>query len=324
MSPVKKIKKPIEKELKLFDDFFKKEMKSSATLLDIITKYILKQKGKQMRPMLVFLAAKLAGEVTQSTYSAAVLIELMHTATLVHDDVVDVAYKRRGFFSINALWKNKVAVLVGDYFLAKGLIHAVNNKEFSTLEICSDAVKEMSEGELLQIKKSRMLDIDEDTYYHIIRQKTAALIVAAMKSGASSATTDNVMIDKLSQLGEHIGMAFQIKDDLFDYQNDAIIGKPTGNDIKEQKLTLPIIYVLSKSTSKEKAHILKIVKKYNTDKVKVAELISYVKDKGGIEYTEKVMHKHKDRALEIINSFPESHTQEALKELILYVTTRKK
>ena len=321
LSIVKKIIKP---ELDHFDSFFRNEIKSQAYLLDIITKYILRTKGKQMRPMLVFLSAKLNGDVCQSTFSGAFLIELMHTATLVHDDVVDDSLMRRRFFSINALWKNKVAVLIGDYFLAKGLLHAVKHKEFKLLEIVSDAVREMSEGELLQIEKARLLDITEEIYYEIIRKKTATLISAAMLVGASSVTEDKKKQDAMKQIGELIGLAFQIKDDIFDYEHSGLVGKPAGNDIKEQKLTLPIIHVLKKAPADEKKWILSIVKKHNTNAKKVKELVDYVKNKGGVDYAILKMNELRDKAIEHLSIYHDSKVKDAMKELILYVTERDK
>jgi octaprenyl-diphosphate synthase len=324
MSSVDKIKAPIASEMKTFEKEFRSTMKTKVPLLNIITNYILRRNGKQMRPMFVFLSAKLNGEINYSTYSAASLIELMHTATLIHDDVVDEAYQRRGFFSINALWKNKIAVLVGDYLLSRGLLLAVNNKEFKLLEIVSEAVKEMSEGELLQIEKSKKLDITEEVYFDIIRKKTATLIAACAASGASSVNAEDEKIEKMKLFGEHIGIAFQIKDDLFDYQKTATIGKPTGNDIKEKKLTLPLIYTLQNSSKSEINWALKIIKKHNNDKTKVDELIKFVNNQGGIAYTEKVMYEYRDKALKVLEEFPDNEARASLKEFVLYTTSRKK
>jgi octaprenyl-diphosphate synthase len=325
MQSVDQIKKSISNELQEFETFFKTEIKSQAYLLNTITKYILKTKGKQMRPMLVFLSAKLHGNISKSTYSAAFLIELMHTATLIHDDVVDDSMTRRGLFSVNALWKNKIAVLVGDFFLSKGLLHAVREKEFTLLEIVSDAVKEMSEGELIQMEKARMLNITEDIYFEIIEKKTASLIAAAMLAGARSVSDDeNSDLLKIKKIGILIGLAFQIKDDIFDYEQVSLIGKPTGNDIKERKITLPLLHVISKSNSEEKKWIYSILKKHNTDTQKVKSLIDFVKTNGGIEYSIDKMNSLKGEALTLLHSYPESDAREAFESLIQYITDRKK
>jgi octaprenyl-diphosphate synthase len=324
MHSVEKIKKSISNELREFDMFFKTEIKSQAYLLDTITKYILKTKGKQMRPMLVFLSAKLHGEVSKSTYSAAFLIELMHTATLIHDDVVDDSMTRRGLFSVNALWKNKIAVLVGDFFLSKGLLHAIREKEFALLEIVSDAVKEMSEGELIQMEKARMLNITEAIYFDIIEKKTASLIAAAMLAGAKSVSDNTVDLQKIKKIGILIGLAFQIKDDIFDYEHVNLIGKPTGNDIKERKITLPLLYVMSRASGEEKKWILSILKKHNTDAAKVKTLINYVKTNGGIDYSISKMNSLKDEALTILQSYPTSDARDAFESLIHYITERNK
>ena len=280
------IKGPIEQELKTFESFFRDSMRSDVPLLDRITYYIVQRKGKQMRPMFVFLCAKLCGESGESTYSAASLIELLHTATLVHDDIVDDAYERRGFFSVNALWKNKIAVLVGDYMFTQGLSMAVKNKEFRLLEIVSSALNEIVEGELLQIQKARRLDIDEAVYYDIIRRKTASLIAAACSAGAASATQDEEKIEKVRLFGEKIGIAFQIRDDLFDFGTDDV-GKPLGIDIKEKKMTLPLIYALGQATTKDKKHVLRLIKKYSDQKDKVKEVIEFVHRSGGLDYARR-------------------------------------
>jgi len=325
MASVKSIKAPIATEMSLFEDKFKEVMKGSAPLLDKITHYIVKRKGKQMRPMFVFLAANLCGGVTERTYRAASLIEMIHTATLVHDDVVDDANKRRGFFSINALWKNKIAVLVGDFLLSKGLQLASQNKDYDFLEIISEATKEMSEGELLQIEKARRLDIKEEVYFEIIRQKTATLIAACCASGASSAGGSVEDVKKLKLLGEKIGVAFQIKDDLFDYESSvSLIGKPVGIDIKERKMTLPLIYALNNSTKKEKRWMISVVKNHNENQKKVTELIEKVKASGGIEYTKKKMYEIREEAIQMINQYPESTSRQSLIDLILYTTEREK
>lgn len=325
MSDLSKIKEPILAELKDFNRFFSNEISSTTSVLNIITKYILKQKGKQLRPILVFLAAKLVGEINKSTKSAALLIELMHTATLIHDDVVDIAYKRRSYFSLNALWKNKIAVLIGDYFLAKGLLHAVNNKEFELLEVVSEAVREMSEGELLQIEKARMLNIDRESYFEIITKKTAVLISSALEAGACSAGASVEQRAKLKELGIYIGIAFQIKDDIFDYEGvSGIIGKPTGNDIKEQKITLPLIYILEQASDTERNNILRTVKKHHNDPEKVKWLVKKVISEGGIKHATEVMIDYRNKALNILNDFKEQSCYESMKQLLNYITERKK
>lgn len=324
MSNIKKVKALIEPEMKEFEKFFKETVKTKVPLLDIIMNYIIRSKGKQMRPMFVFLTAKLFGNINQSTYTAATLIELMHTATLVHDDVVDDADKRRGFFSINALWKSKIAVLTGDYLLSKGLLIAIKNKEFELLEIVSEAVKEMAEGELIQIEKSRKLDITEETYFDIIYKKTATLIASCMAAGAKSANASDEDALKLKEFGKYAGIAFQIKDDLFDYQKTNLTGKPSGNDIQEKKMTLPLIYALNNTSRFEKNRILKIIQKHNTNKQKVAEVIEFVKENGGIKYTEQKMHEYKNKATEILLKFPSSASKDALIYMLEYVIKRKK
>lgn len=322
-SSLKIIKSPIQKELKEFDPYFKNAMRTKVRLLDIINHYIIKRKGKEMRPILVFLAAKLCGETSQSTFTAATLTQLLHTATLVHDDVVDEAYERRGFFSINALWKSKVAVLVGDFLLSKGLLIALDNDEFDQLKVVSESVKEMSEGELLQIEKSKKLDITEEVYFDIIYKKTASLIAACTQLGALSVNADTETQEKMKQFGANLGIAFQIKDDLFDYDKQAAIGKPTGNDIKEKKLTLPLISVLRDCSPKERRWVLKSLKKHNKNKERVQELIAFVKEKGGIEYTRKKMLEYKAKAEAIIMTFPESEIRTAMCALVDYTIDRK-
>ncbi len=317
------IKGPIENELKTFEKHFRDSMKSDVPLLDKITYYIVQRKGKQVRPMFVFLSARLCGESGESTYIAASLVELLHTATLVHDDVVDDSFQRRGFFSINALWKNKIAVLVGDYFLSQGLLLALKNKEFRLLEIVSEAVKSMSEGELLQIQKARRLDIDEAVYYDIIRQKTASLIAAACSAGAASTTDDDELIEKMRLFGEKIGIAFQIRDDLFDFGTDDV-GKPLGIDIKEKKMTLPLIYALNNSNSTDRKRVIRIVKKYNEDAEKVKEVIDFVRSSGGLEYAQKAMKDYRAQAFELLHTFPESPVRNSMEQLVTFVTNRKK
>lgn len=298
-------------------------MKSQVPLLDKITYYIVQRKGKQLRPLFVFLSAKIWAEPGGKTYNAAALIELLHTATLVHDDVVDDAQRRRGFFSINALWKNKIAVLVGDYLLSRGLLLAIENKEFDLLEIVSHAVKEMSEGELLQIEKARRLDIDEQIYFEIIRQKTASLISAACAAGTSSVTDAPEKKELMKGFGEKIGIAFQIKDDLFDY-GTASIGKPKGIDIKEKKMTLPLIYALSQTDRSTKRQIINKIKKHSTDNKVVNEVIDFVKREGGLEYATNIMTRYRDEALQMISEMPASPSREALEKLVDYVIDREK
>lgn len=320
---VDQIKAPVAKEMEEFEVKFKSSMKSTVPLLDKITRYIVKRKGKQLRPMFVFLSAKVCGEMNESTYRAASLIELLHTATLVHDDVVDDSNERRGFFSVNALWKNKIAVLVGDFLLSRGLLLSVDNKDFHLLGLVSDAVREMSEGELLQIEKARKLDINETVYYEIIRKKTASLIASCCACGAASVTSDPGMIEKMRAFGEAVGIAFQIKDDLFDYGDGSNIGKPTGIDIKEKKMTLPLIYALSKASYFEKRKIISIVKNNNNDPKKVAEVIDFVIKSGGIQYAEEKMNDYKKKALEILSGFNDSASRTSLAELVKYTTERK-
>lgn len=307
----------------LFEEKFKQSMRSTVPLLDKITHYIVKRKGKQLRPMFVFLSAKLCGEISESSYRAASLIELLHTATLVHDDVVDDSNLRRGFFSVNALWKNKIAVLVGDYLLSRGLLLSVENDEHHLLKIVSNAVREMSEGELLQIEKARRLDISEEIYFDIIRQKTASLIASCCAAGAQSVKADDVTIEKMRLFGELTGIAFQLKDDLFDY-GSGDIGKPTGIDIKEQKMTLPLIYALSKANYSVKRKLINIVKNNNNDPEKVKYVIDYVLTSGGIEYTQNIMLNYRQRALDILHQFNDSDAKNSLKELVMYTTERSK
>ncbi len=322
-NPLDEIKKPIEKELIQFEEHFRESMRSNVALLDKIMYYIVKRKGKQMRPMLVFLSAKLCGETNKVSYIAASLVELLHTATLVHDDVVDEAYKRRGFFSVNALWKNKIAVLVGDYLFSRGLLISMDNGEYQPLHILSTAVKVMIEGELLQIEKARKLDIKEEVYYDIIRQKTASLIAGACSAGAASTTDDPEKVEMLKLFGEKIGMAFQIKDDLFDY-GDSDIGKPKGIDIKEKKMTLPLIYALNQSDKKEKRKIINGIKNKSDDAKFVKEVIAYVKSKGGMEYAHQKMIKFRQEAIDILMQFPESPARNSMEALVYFVTDRKK
>ena len=321
---VKQIKAPVANEMKLFEEKFKASMKSSVPLLDRITHYIVKRKGKQMRPLFVFLSAKVCGGVTDSTYNAASLIELLHTATLVHDDVVDDANLRRGVFSINALWKNKIAVLVGDFLLSKGLLLSVDNGEFEMLKLVSEAVKEMSEGELLQIEKARKLDITEDVYYDVIRQKTASLIAACCATGARSAGVDELTVSKMKKFGENVGMAFQIKDDIFDYGTGDDIGKPTGIDIKERKMTLPLIYTMNVVDRKVKRRIKNIIKNHNEDLEQVGFVVGQVISNGGLEFAHDRMMEYTNKAIDILNDFNDSDAKTALIDLVRYTTERTK
>jgi octaprenyl-diphosphate synthase len=325
MNITSQIKQPIQKEMELFEKKFYESMTSKVALLNRITYYIVNRKGKQMRPMFVFLVAKMVseGKVNERTYRGASVIELIHTATLVHDDVVDDSNRRRGFFSINALWKNKIAVLVGDYLLSKGLLLSIDNGDFDLLRIISVAVREMSEGELLQIEKARRLDITEEVYYEIIRQKTATLIAACCALGAKSVSDDDIQVETMRKFGELIGMAFQIKDDLFDYTDDAI-GKPTGIDIKEQKMTLPLIYALNNCTSKEKSWCINSIKNHNKDKKRVKEVIQFVKDKNGLSFAEHKMVEFQQEALLLLQNFPNSEYKSSLELMVNYVIERKK
>ena len=316
------IKAPISSVMDDFEQKFRSSMKSQVPLLDRITHYIVKRKGKQMRPMFVFLSAGLCGGIQDKTHRAATLIELLHTATLVHDDVVDDSNERRGFFSINALWKNKIAVLVGDYLLSKGLLLSVQYKDFELLEIVSEAVRVMSEGELLQIEKARRLDIKEEIYYEIIRQKTASLIASCCASGASSAGSSKETVQTMHQFGELIGMAFQIKDDLFDYGPDGVIGKPTGIDIKESKMTLPLIHSLTKASYSDRKRIINIIRNHNTDDKKVREVIQFVKESGGLEYATIKMNEYQEQAFSILNTFPDSVYKNSLRDLVRFTTER--
>lgn len=320
---LKEIKAPIASEMEEFEKKFRASMKTKVLLLDKIMSYIVKRKGKQMRPMFVFLSAGTCGEISDSTYRGASLIELLHTASLVHDDVVDDANYRRGFFSVNALWKNKIAVLVGDYLLSRGLLLSVDNEEYNLLKIVSSAVKEMSEGELLQMEKARNLDITENVYYDIIRQKTASLIASCCAVGASSVNSENGAVENMRLFGEKVGMAFQIKDDLFDY-GESEIGKPLGIDIKEKKMTLPLIKALQEAPWLEKRKIINIIRNHSNNNKKVGEVISFVKASGGLEYAQGVMHKYYQEANEILDSFEDSAYKKSLKELVQFTIERSK
>ena len=323
LSSLNEIKKPIDTELRIFEDRFWGSMKSSVPLLNRITQYIIKRKGKQMRPMFVFLSASLCGGITDATYRGATLVELLHTATLVHDDVVDNSFERRGFFSINALWKNKIAVLIGDFLLSKGLLLSIKNKDFNLLQIVSEAVEQMSEGELLQMEKARQLDIDEQVYFNIIRKKTASLIASCCACGATSAGADEITVQKMHSFGEKIGIAFQIKDDLFDFGTDDV-GKPLGIDIKEKKLTLPLIYALSKSSYFKKRRIINLIKNHNDEPDSIAEVIHFVRASGGLKYSEDKMKYYQQEAFNILNQFPVHQARTALEQLVRFTTERKK
>lgn len=324
MSAVDKIKAPIKDEMEKFQPFFKTHLITKSKLLNLIIAYLLKNKGKQMRPMLVFLTARLNGEINESTYLAASFIEMMHTATLVHDDVVDDSNMRRGFFSINALWKNKIAVLLGDYLLAKGLLLAIKKEEFELLKIVSRAVEEMSEGELLQIEKARKLDIDEETYFNIIRKKTAALMVACTAAGTHSVGINGEYFTQMEKFGEYLGMAFQIRDDLFDYDRNGSFGKPSGNDIKERKMTLPFIHALNQCSSADKSRIIKMMRKKNKSAKMIDDIMDFVRKHGGIEYAIGVMTDYRDKALNILSKFPQNEANQSLVQLVEYTVSRKK
>ncbi len=320
---LKEISLPIQTELDRFNDIFKDSMRSNVGIVDLIARYIIRQKGKKIRPLLVLLSAKLAGGISERSYRGAVLVELLHTATLIHDDVVDNADKRRGMWSINALFKNKVAVLMGDYLLSRGLMIAVNGKDFDFLGVITDAVRRMSEGELLQIRKTRKLDIDEETYFKVISDKTASLLETCCTIGALSATEQKEEIEALRNFGHSLGMSFQIRDDILDYEGStSLIGKPVGGDIKEKKITLPLIYSLNKVSKSEAARIRKILKNGN-DKTKVKEIMQFVKEHNGIEYALSVSKEYSDKAKKSLQIFPDSQTKLSLQALVDFVTERK-
>ena len=323
MPTIDQIKAPIAQHIEEFEKHFRASMQSPVALLNTITRYIIKRKGKQMRPMFVFLTAKVCGEVNQSTYHAASLIELLHTATLIHDDVVDDSNERRGFFSLNALWKNKIAVLIGDYLLSKGLLLSLEHEEYHLLKIVSNATREMSEGELLQIEKARKLDIEEPVYFEIIRKKTASLIASCCAAGAASVNSDAETIEKMRLFGEYVGIAFQIKDDLFDYEKNLATGKPHGSDIKEKKMTLPLIYMLNNSTWLEKHRAIQVVRKHNNEPQRVASLINSVNQSGGIEYATMKMNEYRQKAIDLLHTMPESESRSSLEQLVLFTTERK-
>jgi octaprenyl-diphosphate synthase len=324
MSVLDDIKKPVEKEMSGFESYFNRTMKSNIPLLKIILNYILRRKGKQMRPLLVFLTARLNGEISESTYIAATLIELLHTASLVHDDVVDDAHERRGAFSVNALWNSKIAVLVGDYLLSKGMLVSMEKARYDMLEIVSEAVKSMVEGELLQIQKARKLNIREEDYYKIIISKTAALISACTATGARSVTEDPDTIQLMKEFGENIGIAFQIRDDILDYEVNGFSGKTVGNDIKERKITLPLINSLELASYLQKKHILSIVRSRKKTKAEINEVIEFVTATGGLEYAELKMNQYRDKALAILDSYPESDVKESLRKFVYFTTSRNK
>lgn len=324
MAILEEIRRPVSEEMKLFEGIFRSSMKSKSSLLDLVINYIIRKKGKQIRPLFVFLTAKMLGGVNESTYRAASLIELLHTASLIHDDVVDESYERRGSFSINALWKSKVAVLVGDYFLARGMLLAVDNNEFDILRIVSEAVREMSEGELLQIQKSRKLNITKEEYFNIIRKKTATLFGACTAAGAHSSGADFQTVNLLKSFGENVGIAFQIKDDLFDYQKKGIIGKPTGNDLKEKKFTLPLIHALENGYEGDRSHIIRIIKSHYISSKKIQEIIDYVVEKKGIEYSVSKMNDYKNEALNLLMTYPDNDAKRSLINLVEYVISRDK
>ncbi len=323
MPGIDQIKKPIAAEIKAFEVKFKDSMESSVPLLNRIMHYIVKRKGKQMRPMFVFFAAKLCGGIVESTHRGAALVELLHTATLVHDDVVDNAYERRGFFSINALWKNKIAVLVGDYLLSKGLLLSVNHNEFQLLKIVSTAVQQMSEGELLQIEKVRRMDISEALYFDVIRQKTASLIASCCAAGAASTSASDEVVEQMRLFGELVGIAFQIKDDTFDFGTDDV-GKPVGIDIKEKKVTLPLIYALNRVDKAERKRIINLVKNHKEDTRKIQEIIDFVNANEGVHYANQKMLAYQEKAFEVLYKFPESEARTGLEQLVRYTTERKK
>jgi octaprenyl-diphosphate synthase len=324
MSALTGIKKPVENEMAEFEAYFSRKMRSEIPLLNIILNYILRRKGKQMRPLLVFLTARLNGKIVESTYIAATCIELLHTASLVHDDVVDDANERRGSLSINALWNSKIAVLLGDYLLSTGMHICVENSRYDMLEIISEAVKSMSEGELLQLQKARKLNIKEEDYFKIIISKTAALLAACTACGARSVSEDAETIQLMKEFGENIGIAFQIRDDILDYEGTGITGKTVGNDIKEKKITLPLIHALENSAYSKKRHILNIVRSRKKTKSEISEVISFVIEYGGLDYSELKMNQYRDKALAILDSYPDSEVKESLREFVRYTTSRKK
>jgi octaprenyl-diphosphate synthase len=324
MSALSGIKRPVETEMAEFEAYFSRTMRSDIPLLNIILNYVLRRKGKQMRPLLVFLTARLNGTIAESTYIAATCIELLHTASLVHDDVVDDAHERRGALSINALWNSKIAVLLGDYLLSSGMHICVEKSRYDMLEIISEAVKSMSEGELLQLQKARKLNIKEEDYYKIIISKTAALLSACTACGARSVSEDSEVIQLMKDFGENIGIAFQIRDDILDYEGTGLTGKTVGNDIKEKKITLPLIHALEQSVNSKKRHILNIVRNKKKTRAEIKEVITFVMDYGGLEYAEIKMNQYRDKALAILDSYPDSEVKESLKGFVYYTSSRDK
>jgi octaprenyl-diphosphate synthase len=324
MSVLRSIRRPVEKEMVEFEAYFNNTMRSNIPLLRIVLNYILRRKGKQMRPLLVLLTAKLHGTIGEATYVAATLIELLHTTSLVHDDVVDDANERRGVLSVNALWNSKIAVLVGDYMLSRGLLVSVEKGRYDMLEIVSEAVQSMSEGELFQLQKSRKLNITENDYFRIIRMKTAALIGACTSCGAKSVTDDPDLIMNMKEFGETIGVAFQIRDDVLDYEGNGLTGKPAGNDIKEKKITLPLIHSLEKSNRNTRNEILAIIRAKKKSSDDIRRVVDFVYSSGGIEYAVEMMHLYRDKALAILDTYPSGEVNESLRELVLYTTSRKK
>jgi octaprenyl-diphosphate synthase len=320
---LKEIKEPVEEQMKIFETRFRDSMKTSVPLLNTITRYIVKRKGKQMRPLFVFFSAELFSGINERTYRAATLIEMLHTATLIHDDVVDDSNERRGFFSLNALWKNKISVLVGDYLLSRGLLLSLENDDFDLLKIVSNSVREMSEGELLQMEKARTLDIEETVYFEIIRKKTASLIASCLASGTASTGASPEEIEKMRQIGEKIGIAFQIKDDILDFDTSCNKGKPSGIDIKERKMTLPLIYMLNNASYLQKRKIINIVKNHNTDRDKVAWLMEQVTQSGGLDYAVNKMTKYRNEAIELLQQMPNKPAKESLRQLIDFTIERK-
>ncbi len=316
------IKAPVEIHIKAFEARFRESMKSKVPLLDKITRYIVKRKGKQVRPLFVFFSAGVFGDITDRTYRAASLIELLHTATLIHDDVVDDSNERRGFFSLNALWKNKISVLVGDYLLSRGLMLTLEHDDFDLLKIVANSVKEMSEGELMQIEKARNLDIEEAVYFEIIRKKTASLIAACMACGAASLRASKEDVERMHNIGEKAGIAFQIKDDILDFESDAAKGKPSGSDIREQKMTLPLIYLIRNVSYKERRKVINTVKNHSQDPLKVAELMEMTHDRGGIDYARDYMNIYKDQAIELLQTLPDVPARESLRQLIEFTVNR--
>ncbi|MCE1198480.1 MAG: polyprenyl synthetase family protein [Marinilabiliales bacterium] len=324
MASKNEITAPVEDELRSFEPYFQKSTRTSIPLLDTVMHYILRRKGKQMRPILVFLAAKMNGTFNERSYHAALTIELLHTATLVHDDVVDESYQRRGFFSVNAIWKNKIAVLVGDFILAKGLLWSIEHKDYDILQFISAAVRDMSEGEILQIQKARKLDITEEVYFEIIRKKTASLMATSAAVGTCSVTDDAEAIERMRLFGEYAGIAFQIKDDLFDFQKTNLLGKPSGNDLHEKKITLPLIYALQEGSDAEKRRILGIVRKKGKSAADIREVTEFIADKGGFAYAEKVMESYHQKALSLLEAYPDSEYKRGLIAFTHYITTRDK